>query len=163
MRLILVPALRSRGRLLACCAFLCLPSAALRAEQPPAPGRPADDAIAVTIKSGSGKERHPLHHGGYIDRIGLGPRQIVQVKLKCKGPLNKEEVSVSALDGGTIDGQDAFSESGEGNIEFSYQAGMGPGRYRVVANIAGQEYEFEFYVVDLNNPENNPPHVRVVD
>lgn len=39
---------------------------------------------------------------------------------------------MSPVEGGTIDGQDSLSTSAEGNVQFSYQAGPAPGRYRVL-------------------------------
>lgn len=139
----------------------CAPALAQRASD--GPGRPADDSLEVAVESASGKERRPKHHGGVVDRVGLRPGQTVRLKLKFKGKATGEIVTVSPLDGGTIDGQEGLATSAEGNVQFSYQAGSAPGRYRVALHLGSEEYEFEFYVLDLHNAENNPPNVRVVD
>lgn len=126
-------------------------------------GRPADDSLQVAVQSASGKERHPRHHAGFVDRVGLRPGQTVALKLIFKGRPAGESVTVSPLDGGATIGENARSTSAGGNVQLSYQAGANPGRYRVLVQNAGQEYELEFYVLDTDNPENNPPYVRVVD
>jgi hypothetical protein len=146
--------------LLAVLDLIYLPAARLAAQS----AGTADDAIEVTIKSGSGKERYPLSHDGFVDRIGLAPGQVVSVKLKFKGGTNGQALTVSSLDGGTVSGADSPSLSGNGTAHFDYEAGPVPGRYRLlVALDGGKEYWFEFYVLDLNNPQNNPPRVRVVE
>lgn len=122
-----------------------------------------DDSIEVTIKSASGKERYPLQHDGMIDRVGLRPGQTVQIKLKFKGKKTGEAVHVSSLDGGELSGHGSLAISSNGNLQFNYQAGAEPGRYRVILSLAQEEYWFEFYVLNTSNPGSNPPRVRVVE
>ena len=150
----LLPAL-----LLAAFAAIYLPAIKLTAQSQGT----ADDAIEVTIKSGSGKERYPLTHDGFVDRIGLAPGQVVSVKLKFKGATSGQALTVSSLDGGTVSGADSPSLSSNGTAHFDYEAGPAPGRYRLLVQLETKEYWFEFYVLDLNNPQNNPPRVRVVE
>lgn len=125
--------------------------------------QPADESLRVTVTSASGAARHPLHHRGLVDRVGLAPGQTVSVNLVFPGKTTGTAVTASALDGGVLSGHENLATSAEGVVQFSYQAGSLPGCYRVAAEIAGQEYILEFYVVDLNNPGNNPTPVRVVD
>ena len=134
--------------------------AAVPAQDPP--DRVADSSIETTIKSGSGQERHPLHYAGRGDRIGLGPGQTVNVALKFPGKGAGESVAVGALDGGTLTGQESLATSADGMIQFAYQGGLTPGRYRVLVQIAEQQYSLEFYVLDTSNPGKNPPRVRIV-
>ena len=151
--------------LIAAFATICLPAVKLCAQSPPlsASSQPSDSGLDVTIKSGSGKERYPLSQDGRIDRIGLRPGQTVAIKLKFKGKKTGQPLSVSSLDGGELSGRDSLSLSSDGNAQFSYQGGPAPGLYRLLVQIGAEEYWFEFYVLDLNNPQNNPPRVRVVD
>ena len=123
----------------------------------------ADTSLEVTIKSGSGQERRPLHHGGLVDRVGLGPGQTVNVALKFPGKGAGEAVAVGALDGGTLTGQQGLATSAQGVAQFTYQGGGVPGCYRVLVHIAGQDYWLEFYVLNTTNPSNNPTRVRIVD
>ena len=145
--------------LLAALGLICLPAARVAAQS----NGTADDAIEVTIKSGSGKERYPLSHDGFVDRIGLAPGQVVSVKLKFKGATSGQALTVSSLDGGTVSGADSPSLSSNGTVHFDYEAGPAPGLYRLLIQLEAKEYWFEFYVLDLNNPQNNPPRVRVVE
>ena len=123
----------------------------------------ADTSLEVTIKSASGQERRPVHHGSLVDRVGLSPGQTVNVALKFPGKGAGESVVVGALDGGTLTAQEGLATSSEGTVQFAYQGGTTPGRYRVLAQIAGQDYWLEFYVLDTTNPSKNPARVRIVN
>lgn len=124
---------------------------------------PADESLSVTVTSASGAARHPLHFRGLVDRVGLAPGQTVSLDLVFPGRAAGTAVTASALDGGVLSGHENLATSAKGAVQFSYQAGSLPGRYRMAAEIAGEEYILEFYVVDLNNAGNNPTPVRVVD
>ena len=150
----------SRGLLLLASISLVL-TGVLRAQSPS--DQIADSSLEVTIRSASGQERRPLHHAGLVDRVGLRPGQTVNVTLKFPGKSTGESVAIGTMDGGTLTGQQDLATSAAGLVQFTYQAGSIPGRYRVPVQIVGQEYWLEFYVLDTATPSNNPPRVRIVD
>jgi hypothetical protein len=122
-----------------------------------------NNGLEVTIKSSSGKQRFPEPHNGLIDRVGLRPGQVVEIKLKFRGKKTGESIFLTALDGGTLAGHDGLAADSGGNAKFDYQAASLPGRYRVLLAVGEEDYWFDFYVLDLENPQNNPPRVRVTD
>jgi hypothetical protein len=122
-----------------------------------------EKTIEVIIRSGSGKERAPLTNDGVVDRVGLRPGQVVSIRLKAHGHANSEPVFFTALDGGQLWSDAPLALDGNGKTEFYYEGAFSPGLYRVLLRIGSTEYMLTFYVLDLENPEKNPPRVRVVD
>jgi len=122
-----------------------------------------DQPLEVTIKSSSGKERQPLIADGVVSRTGLRPGQVVEIKLRPKGKTKGDPITVSSLDGGIVSGHESLAVSSDGNARFNFQAGRGPGLYRLLVEMAPEHYWLHFYVLDLNYPENNPPRVRIFE
>ena len=116
------------------------------------------------IASNSGKDRRLSGSNGYVGRAGLRPRQAVRVTLECPASLKGQPVIVFSPDGGgTVPTNDTVTVKADGTASFVFQAGADHGLYRVFVQAAGQRNLIEFYVLDLEHPNNNPPRVRIVD
>lgn len=122
-----------------------------------------DQPLEVTIKSASGKERQPLVVDGVASRTGLRPGQVVEIKLKPKGKKKGDPLTVSSWDGGIVSGHDSLAVSADGTAKFNFQAGQGPGLYRLLVEMGAEQYWLHFYVLDLNSPGKNPPRVRIFE
>jgi hypothetical protein len=101
-----------------------------------------------------------------LGRAGLGPEQVVTVTLQFPEELKGKPVSVSSLDGGSVSSVDGESElkiSEFGTAPFQFHAGRAPGLYRLIIMFGAAFYHLEFYVLDLQNTQRNPPRVQVVE
>lgn len=79
------------------------------------------------------------------------------------GPPSGQAIAVSAMDGGRLRGTEALEIGSEGDTQFDYEGADVPGLYRVVVLAGDTQYILQFYVLDLENPQNNPPRVRILD
>jgi hypothetical protein len=123
--------------------------------------------IAVLVTSASGAERQLPGADYNLGRAGLSPEQVVTVTLQFPQQTMKgQPVSVSSLDGGSLSSVDGASDlkvSEDGTAPFQFHAGHQPGLYRLIIGFGTALYHLEFYVLDLQNTERNPPRVRVVE
>lgn len=126
---------------------------------------PPETPTAV-ITSASGAARHLLSHQHILDRVGLGPNQVVTVTLQFPSDTQGKPVMVGALDGGGLTanvGMENLFVDEDGTVVFSFQAGAAPGLYRLIVQLGANDYRLEFYVLDLDHPQNNPPRVQIVN
>jgi hypothetical protein len=126
-----------------------------------------DIPISVLVTSASGAERQLPGADYNLGRAGLNPEQVVTVTLQFpQQDLKGQPVSVSSLDGGSISSVDGASDlriTEFGTAPFQFHAGHQPGLYRLLIGFGTALYQLEFYVLDLQNTERNPPRVRVVE
>lgn len=140
-------------------AVACLAPPTLSAQSPVTP-------VGVVVTSASGAERQLPGSDYNLGRAGLSPEQSVTVKLQFPVQMKGKPVSVSSLDGGSVssvDGASSLSVSEDGTAPFQFHAGHQPGLYRVVILFGAAFYHLEFYVLDLQNTDRNPPRVQVVE
>ena len=66
--------------------------------------------------------------------------------------------AAEALDGGNVIvlGQSLTADQ-NGGLTFKFQAGDSVGHYRVLVHQGESSQTLQFWVRDLNNPQNNPP------
>lgn len=140
--------------------LLCTPD--LAAQSPPTSA--GNESVSAVIASNSGRERRLHGQNGYIGRAGLRPRQPVRVSLGFPVELAGSSAVVWSPDGGAImSAQEALKIKADGTVSFLFEAGAHHGLYRVFVELVGQRHLLEFYVLDLENPGNNPPRLRIVD
>lgn len=149
---------------LTCIGALCITylGAGRIAAQSSTPG----STLQATITSASGAERHLPSHNYVVDRVGLGPNQMVTVTLQFPTDLSGKPVRVASLDGGEATADHRMEDlfvGEDGTLAFYFQAGSGPGLYRIMVHQEGDDYRLEFWVLDPDHPQNNPPRVRIVD
>lgn len=122
--------------------------------------------VGVLVTSASGAERQLPGSDYMLGRAGLTPEQIVTVTLQFPEELKGKPVSVSSLDGGSVSSVDGASDlkiSVDGTAPFQFHAGHQPGLYRLIIMLGPAFYHLEFYVLDLQNTQRNPPRVQVVE
>lgn len=109
---------------------------------------------------------------GIFDCVGLQSDQTVQVTVQCPAGRAFQKVTVQTLDGGTVarplatsapdaptasDRAISLSTSADGTFTFVFQAGHNPGLNQVSLRQGSQELGLQFWVLDPQNPQNNPP------
>ena len=107
-----------------------------------------------------------LSHDRVVDRAGLGREQVVTVTLQFPTEMAGNPVMVAPIDGGQVtafNGTNGLFVGNDGTVAFSFQAGRAPGLYRLIAQLGANDYRLEFYVLDPDHPDKNPPRVRIVD
>jgi hypothetical protein len=50
----------------------------------------------------------------------------------------------------------------DGAARFQFHAGASPGLYRLMIQLEADTYQLEFYVLNLNHPEQNPARLQIV-
>jgi hypothetical protein len=148
-----------------CSVFAQSPLAILSAGGPATPPsaptavKPAIDATA-TINLG-GQSVTATSRRGLCDRVGLQPNQIVDVTVQFFAPKAGHTITVEPLDAGRIIGASGqFVVAADGTIKFTYQAGREPGISQISLHDGAQEIGLQFWVLDQQHPENNPPVVN---
>lgn len=122
--------------------------------------------VGVLVTSASGAERQLPGSDYMLGRAGLSPEQSVTVTLQLPVDMRGQPVFVSSLDGGSISSLDGASDlrvTEDGTALFQFHAGYQPGLYRLVIMLGAAFYHLEFYVLDPQNTERNPPRVQVVE
>lgn len=123
----------------------------------------AGPPLTVAVRSASGAIRRPSAHDGMIDQVGLRPGQTIVVSLSVGAEWSGTTVKLTALDGGEVEAAEGLALDATGAAQFTYTAAALPGTYRFLVVIGSSEYLANFYVLDLDNPQINPPRVRIVD
>jgi hypothetical protein len=103
-------------------------------------------------------------NGNIFPLVGLQPGQTVQVTVQYPPSQTLQTVQATALDGGSI----SFPPGGttinaQGTITFAFTVGQAPGLYQVSLQQGNVELGVEFWVLDSQNPQNNPPTAPVID
>ena len=87
--------------------------------------------------------------------VGIFPGEAVDIDLAVSPSLAGTHLYLEALDGGAVT-QDVVIAA-DGTAEMTFQAGMQVGLYRLMAVARGKTAMLQFWVLDLQHPENNPP------
>lgn len=118
----------------------------------------ADTASSAAIDIGSGTVLRPWQQKNRFARVGLKPHQIVTITLQFPSATSGQIFAAEALDGGNVIviGQSLATDQ-DGVLTFKFQAGDSVGHYRVVVHQGESAQTLQFWVRDLNNPQNDPP------
>lgn len=130
---------------------------------PTAPSQtPAPLDATITVTPASLQPITATSHGGISDRIGLQPGQLITVMVQFAGAAKPGDViTVEPLDGGQIAGlSNQFIVASDGTISFQFQACQDPGACQVSLHNGANEIGLQFWVLDPNNPDENPPVVN---
>ena len=114
-------------------------------------------ALAATVDYGNDAIFQPAKHGTDFDQLGLDPGQTVNITVWFPIELAGEAMLVEAPDGGAA----VFPEAGlivtsDGTVTFQFQAGDLPGACRLIVHQPDDTNTLNFWVIDLEHPENNP-------
>jgi hypothetical protein len=122
--------------------------------------RPQVDAT-VTVTLSATQSVSVNSTAGVSDKIALQPNQSVDVIVKFAAPKTGHNVNVDALDGGrVVIAGNSTSVAASNSVHFNLQVAGEPGICRVVLRDGAQEIGFQFWVLDPNNPNSNPPTVN---
>jgi hypothetical protein len=88
--------------------------------------------------------------------VGVAPNDIVHLTINIPGAGPGERVSVGSLDGGrVISHNDVIT--GVGTFSLVFQATPNVGQNRVELRYGTRKLRLQFWVLDIANPQNNPP------
>jgi hypothetical protein len=96
------------------------------------------------------------------DLVGLQSSQIVYVTVNLIVDIAGDTITVEPLDGGSvISGSNQVVVANDGTASFTFQAGSDPGAMQLRLTDDGAEIMgVQLWVLDPNNPGNNPPVVN---
>jgi hypothetical protein len=115
----------------------------------------------ITISWGANQSVTAISRGGVSDRIGLQPDQLVDVTVQFSTSAAGRTIIVEPLDGGRIIGtSNRLLIASDGTFSFRFQIGHNPGIYQVSLHDRAKELGLQFWVLDSQNPENNPPVIN---
>ena len=111
--------------------------------------------------------------GGVFPLVGLQPNQAVKVDVQLPPDYALQLFRIESLDGGAVlppiipaSGNCSLAQCNvivqlpiTTTLTFTFVAGSLPGRYRVPLRDGSRALLLEFWVQDMNNPQNNPPAI----
>jgi hypothetical protein len=103
-------------------------------------------AIQMVIDGDTDETRHRTSQSGIMDPIGLFRNEQIGVNLILPSSRINYAVGLAPLDGGEVFGSENLTVAGNGTVHFSFKGGETPGLYRVLATIASEQYQLQFYV-----------------
>jgi hypothetical protein len=141
-------------------AFL-LQSLAQDVPPPTAASTPAPLDATITVNPASLQPITAYSYAGISDRIGLQSGQVITVMVQFAAANPGDVITAEPLDGGQILGKtNQFIVASDGTITFQFQACQDPGVCQVSLHNLTNEIGLQFWVLDPNNPDNNPPVVN---
>ncbi len=125
--------------------------------QSPSPTQVPTEPVA-TVTFGPSRAVTAESSQGVFERVGLWPRQVVDVMVHYGAAKAGQTITAQPLDGGrVITTGSSLVVAADGTIAFKFQAGDQPGTYQVSLRDNAQESGLEFWVFDDAHPEKNPP------
>jgi len=114
-------------------------------------------SATATIDFGNNQSVTANSNGTTFDRVGLQPNQVVDVTVQLSPVIAGRTIIVEPLDGGRVIGPASeLVVAADGTFSFRFQAGGEPGIYQVTLHDGAQEIGLQFWVLDPQNPQNNP-------
>jgi hypothetical protein len=136
---------------------LSITSAVLGQSALPSPGAGLAFDATATISFGGSQSVTATSNGAVFDRVGLQPNQVVDVTVQFPPEKSGHTIIVEPLDGGCLIGPtNKLVVAADGTFSFRFQAGRDSGDYQVSFHDGAQEIGLQFWVLDLQNPQNNP-------
>lgn len=95
---------------------------------------------------------------GRFERVGLLPREKVDIELQYSIRLANTPVTALSLDGADLSfkAKDAVIAA-DGKLSLRLKVEDEPGLYRVLVTVAGARTTLQFWVFDEKHPERNQP------
>lgn len=134
------------------------PSALAQDDPPPVVSR----ALSATVDYGNDADGNdisfqPAKQGVDFVQLGLHPGQTVTITVKFPVELAGQLILVEPLDGGSATiPDDGLYVADDGTVTFPFQAISTPGAYRIGVHQPDDQNVIHFWVIDTENPENNP-------
>jgi hypothetical protein len=119
---------------------------------------PAIDATAtITFQN----DQSVVTNNTSSDVVGVGASQTVNVTVQLPVIEAGNVIAIEALDGGRLSNVSNPAIVGsDGSFSFTFQAGQSPGKSQVSLHDGVQETGLQFWVLDPQHPENNPPTIN---
>lgn len=120
-----------------------------------------DGPSAVIIYSSGAHLQTRTADEGSAELIGLEKNEVVVIVVQYPVTKVGQRVNVVPLDGGELVGgtNKVFTVAGDGTIELAFKVGEAPGLYQLSLHDGVDEVGLHFWVLDEENPSNNPPVV----
>ena len=125
---------------------------------PPATPSPAP-YLELIATDGGGVEKHLFSHSGVVDQLVVKPNQAIPVTLQFPADKAGTPVAVGSLDGGEVAGGKVVILP-TGKLIFTFR-GQSPGLYRLLVQLAAEQYRLQIFVIDPNRPRN--PRLRTAN
>jgi hypothetical protein len=118
----------------------------------------ADNNPTATITFANNQSVVAQSDGRSFNQVGLLPNAVVGVAVQFSSDQAGQVLNIESPDGGVLPSRSNTATIGsDGILSFSFQAGSRPGAYQVVLHNGTQEVILQFWTLDLQNPQNNPP------
>lgn len=115
-----------------------------------------DESLPTVISHAKGEIRPGSDHG-ITNLVGLHPNQVVTVTVQFPIAHAGAAATVEPLDGGLVIATSGeHIVSGDGTLEFQFQANTNPGLSQVLLRVGTDEFGMRFYVLNPEHPERNP-------
>jgi hypothetical protein len=112
--------------------------------------------VSATVQFSNGQS---VNVADFSDQIGVQPGEVVSVTIQLAPNHAGEAIKVESLDGGRISNTSSAA-SDEGLVTFGFQAAGGAGQNRVVVRHGFQTLPVQFWVLNQQNPQENPPVIN---
>jgi hypothetical protein len=97
---------------------------------------------------------------GIFALVGVKPDQLVEIAVQYPALHAGRSINAESLDGGQVLLQGPLLVGADGAIHFQFRAGHSPGINHVALHERAQELGLQFWVLDEQHPEKNPPVVN---
>jgi len=100
----------------------------------------------------------------FSNLIGVQPNDFVNITIQFTPDAIGEPVIVEALDGGPVStGSSIRVVEADGSLSFAFLAAANPGPKSIGIRGGAGTFRLQFWVLDLANPQNNPPVITAVN
>jgi len=114
-------------------------------------------ALGETVDYGNNAIFQPDKFGTDFGLLGVRPDQVVTISVQFPTEFAGQAVSAELLDGGTLTlPDDGLVIDENGIVTFAFQASIF-GACRINVHQADEVNFIQFWVVDVDSPESNPP------
>ena len=138
-----------------------LVSTGMPATPPTAPSGKKGADVSATIVDGSDAPVVTLSRKGVFNRVGLKHDHTVNITVQYPASRAGRSIVAEALDGGQIIGANkGLTVAADGTITFKFRVGHEVGAYSVALRDGTEELGLQFWVLDEQHPEKNPPVVN---
>jgi hypothetical protein len=111
--------------------------------------------VSATVQFSSGQTLTVID---FSDYIGVQPGDVINVTVHFSSDKAGHALSIEALDGSQIiRASNGARVASDGTFRFSFQATTNAGRNEISLRDGPHVLTLQFWVLDLQNPQNNPP------
>jgi hypothetical protein len=115
-------------------------------------------ALAIAVDYGNDAIFQPNKHDTAFEQLGMRPQQIVTITVTFPAEFAGAAIYAEPLDGGSVTGsEEGIFVGSDGTAVFQFQAGLWIGNSRISLHLSDDRNLINFWLVDTEHPENNPP------